>query len=78
MLGEFDGTDMGTRDGSGPMVRVTGTAVLGEVELKERVAGESGWQAFWRRRRERRKKRRRALRGRGRRQLRRGDDDSND
>jgi hypothetical protein len=78
VLGEFDGTDTGAREGSGPTVRVTGTAFLGEVELKERVVGESGWQAFWRRRRERKKKRRKALRGRRQRQLRRGSHDSDD
>lgn len=80
VLGEFEGEDGGPTDGDAPVVRVTGTAVLGEVELKERIAGESGWQAFWRRRRERKRKRRRALReGRRRRSaLPRADDDSDD
>ncbi len=72
VLGEFEGTHTGPADGDGPVVRITGTAVLGEVQLKERIAGESGWQAFWRRRRERKRKRLRDAKHGGRRRLRSG------
>jgi len=58
-LAEFSDL-LGEREvaGDGPLLWVRGTAVLAEVSVRERLRGESGWQALWRRRRERRRSRR--------------------
>ncbi len=59
ILAEFSDA-LGEREptSEGPLLRVRGTAVVAEVSVRERLRGESGWQAFWRRRRERRRRRR--------------------
>lgn len=36
-----------------PLLRITGVAMLGGVEVKTRLPGENAWQAWWRQRRER-------------------------
>lgn len=42
-----------------PVIVVRGSLVLSELEVRERLPGEGGWRAFWRKRRERRALRRR-------------------
>jgi len=74
ILGEFEDGDGDTRGVSedGPTLRVGGVAVLGEVKVTSRRAGETGWQA-WRRRRRERRERKRLAAAKRRRQLRSGD-----
>jgi len=51
ILSEVADGDLSEVDPHIPPLRVVGRAVLANVEIKERLPGESGWGAFWRRRR---------------------------
>lgn len=65
ILGGFDhaGDDAKGLDPSAPVLRVSGVAMMGGVDITVRRIGESARDARRRRRQERREKRRRALRG---------------
>lgn len=70
VFGSFEsiGRPAPARDSAQPVVRVTGIALFGSVEVQERLPGESARQAHRRRKRERkrrRRERRRELRARG-------------
>ncbi len=60
ILAEVGDAEMLDVDPEVPPLRVIGRAIMSNLEVKERLPGESGWGAFWRRRRARRLERARA------------------
>jgi hypothetical protein len=66
ILGGFDhtGDNIQALDTSAPVLRISGVAIMGGVEIKTRHQGETARDARRRRRQERRDRRRRGLRGR--------------
>lgn len=60
ILAEVGDAEMHEIDPTIPPLRVIGRAVVANLVVKERLPGESGWGAFWRRRRVRRLERAKA------------------